>query len=115
MLDHVTIRVSDREASRRFYDTVLGEPTHHGETYNEWRDFSIAQAGEEHPVTQHLHVGFAAQSQEVVDAFWRRGVDAGYRSDGEPGLRPQYHPSYYAAFLWDPDGFKIEAVIHTPE
>jgi catechol 2,3-dioxygenase-like lactoylglutathione lyase family enzyme len=114
MLDHVTIRVSDREASRRFYDTVLGKPTHTGERFDEWKDFSLAQADAEHPVTQHLHVGFAAPSREDVDAFWRRGVEAGYRSDGEPGLRPQYDPEYYGGFLLDPDGNSVEAVHRFP-
>jgi catechol 2,3-dioxygenase-like lactoylglutathione lyase family enzyme len=113
MLDHVTIRVSDREASSRFYSTVLGEPTHVTQWYEEWGDFSITQEDDEHPVTRNLHVGFAAQSREDVDAFWRRGVQAGFRSDGEPGPRPQYTPDYYGGFLLDPDGNSVEAV-HRP-
>jgi catechol 2,3-dioxygenase-like lactoylglutathione lyase family enzyme len=108
MFDHVTIRVSELEASRRFYRTLLGrEPV--GDEYLEWDDFGIAQADDEHPVTRHLHVGFAARSRQEVDAFWRTGVDAGYASDGEPGLRPQYHPNYYGGFLLDPDGNSIES------
>jgi catechol 2,3-dioxygenase-like lactoylglutathione lyase family enzyme len=108
MFDHVTIRVSELEASRRFYCTLLGrEPV--GDEYLEWDDFGIAQADDEHPVTRHLHVGFAARSRQEVDAFWRTGVDAGYASDGEPGLRPQYHPNYYGGFLLDPDGNSIES------
>jgi catechol 2,3-dioxygenase-like lactoylglutathione lyase family enzyme len=108
MFDHVTIRVSDLEASRRFYRTLLRrEPV--GDEYLEWDDFGIAHADGDHPVTRHLHVGFAARSREEVDAFWRRGVDAGYASDGEPGLRPQYHPNYYGGFLLDPDGNSVES------
>jgi catechol 2,3-dioxygenase-like lactoylglutathione lyase family enzyme len=108
MFDHVTIRVSDIEASRAFYSTVLArEPR--GEEFLEWDDFSIAPVEEHRQLTRHLHVGFAAASHVDVDAFWRRGVDAGYRSDGEPGLRPQYHPSYYGGFLLDPDGNSVEA------
>jgi catechol 2,3-dioxygenase-like lactoylglutathione lyase family enzyme len=108
VFDHVTIRVSDLGASRRFYRTLLGrEPE--GSKYLEWDDFGIAQADDEHPVTRHLHVGFSARSREQVDAFWRTGVDAGYASDGEPGLRPQYHPNYYGGFLLDPDGNSVEA------
>ena len=108
MFDHVTFRVSDLEASRRFYRTLLGrDPV--GDEYLEWDDFGIAQADDEHPVTRHLHVGFAARSREEVDAFWRTGVDAGYASDGEPGLRPQYHPNYYGGFLLDPDGNSVES------
>jgi catechol 2,3-dioxygenase-like lactoylglutathione lyase family enzyme len=108
MFDHVTIRVSDLEASRRFYATVLGrEPQ--GDEFFEWDDFSIAAVEDERPLTRHLHVAFDAPSREEVDAFWRRGVEAGYRDDGEPGLRPQYDPNYYGGFLLDPDGNSVEA------
>jgi catechol 2,3-dioxygenase-like lactoylglutathione lyase family enzyme len=113
MFDHVTIRVSDRAASRRFYETVLGEPSYAGDHFDEWNDFSLTQADGEHPVTRHLHVAFAAPSQEAVEAFWRRGIEAGYRSDGEPGPRPQYTVDYYGAFLLDPDGNSVESV-HRP-
>lgn len=113
MFDHVTIRADDQEASRRFYNVVfrvLGfEPVQQGEKFYEWGDYSVAQADAAHPVTRHLHVGFAASSHEEVDAFWRAGVEAGYQSDGEPGLRPQYHPDYYGGFLLDPDGNSVEA------
>ncbi len=107
MFDHVTIRVSDLEASLRFYRTVLaGEPE--GREFLEWDEFGIAEADDDHAVTRHLHVGFAARSVDEVDAFWRRGVDAGYPSDGKPGLRPQYDSQYYGAFLLDPDGNSVE-------
>ncbi len=113
MLDHVTTRVSDREASLRFYRTVLDrDPV--GEEFVEWDEFGFTAADAEHPVTRHLHVAFAAPSREEVDAFWRRGVEAGYTSDGEPGLRPQYAPDYYGAFLLDPDGNSVEAVYRPP-
>ncbi len=115
MIDHVTIRVSDLEASRRFYDTVLptlGLELEPDSEYLEWGDFSIAAATPGTPVTRRLHVGFRAPSREHVDAFWRAGADAGYRDDGEPGLRPEYSPSYYGGFLLDPDGNSAEAVWH---
>ena len=109
MFDHVTIRVSDLAGSKAFYSTVLAsEPA--GEEFLEWGDFSIAPAEDDHPRTRHAHVGFAAPSREEVDAFWRRGVQAGYRSDGEPGLRPQYSSDYYGGFLIDPDGNSVESV-----
>jgi catechol 2,3-dioxygenase-like lactoylglutathione lyase family enzyme len=108
MFDHVTIRVSDLEASRRFYATVLGrEPV--GNEFLEWDDFSIASVEEDRPLTRNLHAAWAVRAHEDVDAFWRRGIDAGYRSDGEPGLRPQYDPNYYGGFLLDPDGNSVEA------
>jgi catechol 2,3-dioxygenase-like lactoylglutathione lyase family enzyme len=114
MFDHVTIRVSDRADSRRFYGTLLGEPTHEGDPFDEWDQFSITLADDDHPVSRHLHVGFAATSRDEVDAFWRRGVESGYRSDGEPGLRPQYDAEYYGGFLLDPDGNSVEAVHRSP-
>jgi catechol 2,3-dioxygenase-like lactoylglutathione lyase family enzyme len=112
----VTIRASDVEASRRFYETVLGtlgiEQTDAAEWLVEWDDFSISPAGADRPATRDLHIGFVAPSRAHVDAFWRAGVDAGYRDDGAPGPRPQYRDDYYGSFLRDPDGNSAEAVHH---
>jgi catechol 2,3-dioxygenase-like lactoylglutathione lyase family enzyme len=119
VFDHVTVRVSDHDESRRFYEVILAPLGHaislSGGHYREWNDFGIAQSREDRPVTQRLHVAFVAHSRADVDAFWRAGMDAGYSSDGEPGLRPQYHDSYYGAFLLDPDGNSAEAVYHGRE
>jgi catechol 2,3-dioxygenase-like lactoylglutathione lyase family enzyme len=116
VFDHVTIRVSDREAAERFYTTVLrgigSEPTHTGDHFVDWGDFSLTQATEDRPTTKRLHIGFVAPTPEHVDAFWRAGTDAGYEDDGAPGPRPQYRRDYYSAFLLDPDGNSIEAVHH---
>ncbi len=104
MFARVTVTASNLAASRRFYETVLaplpGEP---------WDALAI----DEGEPTRHLHIAFAAASQEDVDGFWRAGVEAGYTSDGAPGLRPQYTPDYYGGFLLDPDGNSVEAV-HRP-
>jgi catechol 2,3-dioxygenase-like lactoylglutathione lyase family enzyme len=116
MFDHVTIRVADRAASERFYDTVLTplgiDLTYRTETFSEWRDFSLAGAGDADPPTKRLHIGFVAPSREQVDEFWRVGTEAGYADDGPPGPRPQYRPDYYGSFLLDPDGNSAEAVLH---
>jgi catechol 2,3-dioxygenase-like lactoylglutathione lyase family enzyme len=116
VFDHVTIRVSDRDASERFYGTVLAvlgiEKGHSDEYFAEWGDFSLAPATGEKPATQRLHAGFVARSHEQVDAFWEVGLAAGYREDGRPGPRPEYSPAYYGSFLRDPDGNSIEAVVH---
>jgi catechol 2,3-dioxygenase-like lactoylglutathione lyase family enzyme len=116
VFDHVTIRVSDRAASRLFYETVLAalghSISHAGVDFDEWGDFGLAEARDDRPRTENLHVGFVARSREQVDAFWQAGVDAGYTSDGEPGLRPVYHADYYGGFLLDPDGSSAEAVYH---
>jgi catechol 2,3-dioxygenase-like lactoylglutathione lyase family enzyme len=116
LFDHVTIRASDREASERFYETVLSplgiDKTYSDEHFLEWDDFSLSAATQDKPVTRRLHIGFTAPSRGHVDEFWRLGTDAGYRDDGAPGLRPQYSDDYYGAFLRDPDGNSAEAVHH---
>lgn len=117
MFDHVTIRVSDREVSERFYETVLIplgiDATFRSDAFAVWDDFAITAADAAHNVTRRLHVAFVAPSREQVDAFWQAGVDAGYEDDGAPGLRREYAPDYYGAFLRDPDGNGIEAVHRT--
>ena len=116
MFDHVTIRVSDRAGSERFYKLVLSmlgiEQTYSGELGAEWDDFSLAPTEEGKPVTRRLHVGFVAPSRAEVDEFWRVGTEAGFRDDGAPGPRPEYGSDYYGSFLLDPDGNCAEAVHH---
>jgi catechol 2,3-dioxygenase-like lactoylglutathione lyase family enzyme len=116
VFDHVTIRVADRAASERFYDTVLPvlgiEKTTSDERFPEWGAFSIAQAGAAPGPTKRLHVAFAAPSRAEVDEFWRAGIAAGYPDDGAAGPRPEYGPDYDGAFLLDPDGNSAEAVRH---
>jgi catechol 2,3-dioxygenase-like lactoylglutathione lyase family enzyme len=111
VFDHIDIGVSDIDASRAFYTLALGEPTVEGEWF-EFGDYGIIPVDDEHPVTRRLHVGFGVESREAVDAWWRKLVDAGYASDGEPGPRPEYTETYYGAFVLDPDGNSIEAVHH---
>src|SRR5437868_13850694 len=110
MFDHVTITVTDREASVPVYTAILAtlaiEPT----ASDEFGDFSIAPASDRRPATHGLHIGFRAPSRAAIDAFWQAGTDAGWRSDGEPGPRPQYVEDYYGGFLLDPDRNSIEAV-----
>jgi catechol 2,3-dioxygenase-like lactoylglutathione lyase family enzyme len=117
LFDHVTIRSSNRDASERFYETVLGplgiEQTYSDEQGAEWDDFSLSAASEDKPVTRRLHIAFTAPSRGHVDEFWRAGTDAGYRDGGFPGLRPEYRDDYYGAFLRDPDGNNVEAVHHS--
>jgi catechol 2,3-dioxygenase-like lactoylglutathione lyase family enzyme len=116
MFDHVTIRVSDREASERFYETVLStlgiEKTYSDGYLAEWDDFSLSPAEAEKPATRGLHVGFVAPSRAHVDEFWRTGTEAGFSDDGAPGPRPEYGGEYYGGFLLDPDGNSAEAVHH---
>jgi catechol 2,3-dioxygenase-like lactoylglutathione lyase family enzyme len=114
VFDHVTINVSDRVASERFYATVLPvlgkERTGADQTFTEYDDFSFAFRG---PASRGLHIAFFAESTDIVDAFWQVGTGAGFTDDGAPGARPQYGPDYYGAFLRDPDGNSVEAVTST--
>ena len=71
--------------------------------------------GGEGGLQRPIHIGaIAAQNRAAVDAFYRAAIAAGGKDNGAPGLRPHYHPNYYAAFVLDPDGHNIEAVCHTP-
>jgi catechol 2,3-dioxygenase-like lactoylglutathione lyase family enzyme len=95
VFDHVTIRVADRGASERFYDTVLrtlgiGRDAT-GDAFTEWGgQFSLAAADAEHPVTRGLHIARAAPSREHVHAFWQAGVDAGFRLGADTPERVQF-------------------------
>src|ERR671923_298944 len=106
MFDHVTIRASDRTASERFYDTVLTE-LGVDRTY-QTGSFSLV-AGEP---TENLHMAFPSDDDAAIQAFHGAATGAGYRSNGPPGERPQYHPGYYAAYVLDPDGNNVEVVNH---
>ncbi len=118
LIDHVQLVVADLAASRRFYGAVfevLGIPIGGEEESYFWADElfissrdSGAALGE---LTGRHHLAFQAKDRAMVDAFHRKGLAAGGRDNGPPGLR-RYHPGYYAAFLIDPDGNNIEAVFH---
>jgi catechol 2,3-dioxygenase-like lactoylglutathione lyase family enzyme len=116
VIDHVTLRVADFEASKAFYSAVLGPLGHKlgcedpVQRLAEWGDFSIAADGK--PLTRDVHVAFAAKSRQEVDAFHRAALEAGYRDNGPPGERSVYHKGYYGAYVLDPDGNNVEAVFH---
>ena len=116
MFRRVTIGVADLAASRRFYATTLATlgigVTSESATEVVLGDFAIAAASAERPATTGLHIGFASPSRAHAEHFWRAGVDAGFRDDGEPGPRPAYGPDYFGAFLLDPDGNSAEAALH---
>lgn len=130
MLDHVGFKVSDIAVSRAFYDAALAplgyglvmevtpEMTGDGSTHLGYGvggkpDFWIGTGG---PATRHgLHVAIVAPNRAAVDAFHRAALAAGGKDNGAPGLREHYHPTYYGAFVIDPDGHNLEAVSHRPE
>jgi catechol 2,3-dioxygenase-like lactoylglutathione lyase family enzyme len=123
MLHHISIAVSDLARSAAFYDAVLAPlgyvrvwthaiaigygPAGGGDK------FAIKARGNEIEVPgPGFHLAFAAPSREAVAAFHTAALANGGRENGPPGLRSQYAPDYYAAFVFDPDGYRIEAVIH---
>lgn len=113
LIDHVHLRARDLEAAKRFYKAVfevLGvEAVDGGEHL--WADEFWIDAGEQ---STHVHLAFQAKDRETVDRFHAAGLAAGGKDNGGPGEREHYHPGYYAAFLFDPDGNNIEAVFHGP-
>ena len=134
MLDHVSLRVTDYDRSKRFYEAalaplgyVLAMEADSGAGFRKGRipsfwikqgDTTQAQvsaspmAGCGGPA---VHVAFASEDRQSVDAFYHAALDAGARDNGAPGLRPNYHANYYGAFVLDPDGYNIEAVCHRSE
>ena len=128
MFDHLSIAVTDIPRARAFYDVVLAELDipRVGLT-DSWIGYGL-RADSEHPGRVYLsllqrdkaagfgglHWCFKAESREMVDRFWGAGLAHGGCDDGAPGIRAHYHPYYYAAFLRDPDGNRLEAVCHRP-
>jgi catechol 2,3-dioxygenase-like lactoylglutathione lyase family enzyme len=129
ILDHIGFGVGDYETSKAFYSAALAplgckligdEPqplnpqfrsASFGEEWAEARFF----IGSEGRTSPPVHIAFRAESRAAVDAFYAAAMAAGGRDNGPPGLRPHYQPTYYAAFVLDPDGHNIEAVCLKPE
>jgi catechol 2,3-dioxygenase-like lactoylglutathione lyase family enzyme len=116
-LDHLWIRVRDLAESRLFYETVaptVGLLVHDGDerrfhVTSGRRSFALVQ---DETRTENLHLAFPAPDRATVDAFHRAAREAGFRDNGAPGERVEYHAGYYGAFVLDPDGNNVEAVYH---
>ena len=120
MFDHVKFGVTDYAASKAFYLAALaplglvvlgeGTPAYGIEMSADGKTSLCLCVTDERPA--HLHLAFVAQTRAQVDAFHAAALAAGGQDHGAPGLRPQYHAHYYAAFVLDPDGHNIEVVCH---
>jgi catechol 2,3-dioxygenase-like lactoylglutathione lyase family enzyme len=121
MIDHISIAVRDIKASERFYTALLAPL---GLTkLREWPDASVGY-GKQYPefwinrragmaavaADSGVHICLRAPSTAAVDAFYAAALAGGGASDGAPGLRHEYNDRYYAAFIRDPDGNRVEAV-----
>ena len=126
ILDHIGFPVSDFARSRAFYEAALaplGIKAVMEVTAEETGGRGpLRLRGRKTGILDHLgtslsgvlHVAFTAGDRKTVDAFHAAALTAGATDNGAPGLRPHYHPDYYAAFVTDPDGHNIEAVCHRP-
>ncbi len=119
MIDHITIPVSDLERSVAFYAAALAPlgyevlmrfPGGAGLGVKGKPDLWLGQKA----VGPSIHVALSATTRTVVDAFHAAALAAGATDHGAPGVRTQYHPSYYGGFVLDPDGHNVEAVCHEP-
>ncbi len=116
LIDHVHLNVADLERSAAFYGAVLEalelppmEKNAHFFTFDE---MFVSPPGPGHRIS-HVHLAFQAKDEAMVARFHAAAIAAGGTDNGGPGERP-YHPGYYGAFVFDPDGNNIEAVFHGP-
>ena len=121
MIDHLSLPVSDYDQSKSFYQAVLAPL---GQTL--LMEHAISGGGfgsnfkpsfwiKQGAPTASVHVAFAAEDRASVDEFYKTAISCGAKDNGPPGVRTEYHPGYYGAFVLDPDGNNVEAVCHLPE
>lgn len=120
MIDHISVGVADLERAAKFYDAAFAPlgmtrlitfPTTvgFGKTYPEFW-INLRAAMPPLPPNHGTHICLRARSADAVRAFYDAALKTGGGDDGAPGLRPHYHQKYYAAFVTDPDGNRIEVV-----
>jgi catechol 2,3-dioxygenase-like lactoylglutathione lyase family enzyme len=125
VFDHLSVGVSDLDRSVGFYDACLaplglvrlwrqGRAAGYGPPgYTAEAPFAVVAGGEDAWAPgRGSHIAFAAASRGAVDRFHAAALEHGGVDDGPPGIRERYDPGYYAAFVRDPDGRRVEAVVH---
>ena len=122
IIDHIGFEISDYEKSKAFYIACLAplgitqvmefEGVAAGFGKEGKPEFWFGPHSEPH---KPMHIAFTAESREQVDQFYQAALAAGAADNGGPGIREEYHPNYYGAFVLDPDGHNIEAVCHQIE
>ncbi len=118
MLDHIGIHVSDYKRSKQFYAKALSPLGY--KVVAEYGDSAGLGAhgdpdlwiSEGKPTKPKVHLAFQADKRAQVDKFYAAALKAGGKDNGPPGIREDYDPTYYAAFVYDPDGNNVEAVCH---
>ena len=131
MLHHISLGVCDIERAARLYDEALSplgyvrvwsdlRPGEHGQAVGYGVEgggdkLALKQVAEPVPSLHGFHLAFSASTRQAVAAFHAAAVAAGGKNNGEPGLRPDYGPNYYAAFVVDPEGYRLEAVCKASE
>ena len=119
MYDHLSLKVKDYKKSKRFYEKAL-EPlgyTLQGEYDGNTAGFGPGKStalwiSQGTTASSGVHLAFASPSRTAVKSFYTAAMEAGGRDNGGPGVRENYAPTYYAAFVFDPDGNNVEAVCH---
>jgi len=120
-IDHIGFAITDCERSKEFYTQCLAplglELVVEIEGWAGFGNNGKAELwfGEDSEAHKPMHIAFNADDRATVDRFYEAGIAAGGTDNGSPGLRPEYHPAYYGAFVIDPDGHNIEAVCHHSE
>jgi len=119
MIDHIGLKVKDLDVSARFYKAVLAPlgyvPDNSGTGFGLTNEPALWLYKAVDSQNGGTHLALRAASRGAVDRFHREGLKAGGRDHGAPGLRADYGPTYYAAFLFDPDGNNVEAVCLSEE
>ena len=118
-LDHINLYVSDIATSRAFYESLLpGEGLVVNRDFGDVavgfgdRNYAVLALVRQKEKIQTTHIAFRLTTRTDVDRLYQQALSAGAEDNGAPGLRPHYHESYYAAFVYDPDGHNLEFVCH---